>query len=177
MPVYDYLGEAPILPADGRWWLAPSATLIGRVTVGEDVGIWFGAVIRGDIERIIIGARTNVQEHSVLHTDAGFPLTIGEGCTVGHRAILHGCTIGANSLIGMGAVVLNGAKVGANCLIGAHALVPEGKEIPENSLVVGVPGKVARVLTPEQIEGLTASADRYVANWKRYAAGGFHAIG
>ncbi len=177
MPIYDYLGEAPILPPAGDWWLAPSATLIGRVTVGAEVGIWFGAVIRGDIERITIGARTNIQEHAMLHTDAGFPLTIGDGCTVGHRAILHGCTIGANSLIGMGAVVLNGAKVGANCLIGAHALVGEGKEIPDGSLVVGVPGKVNRPLTPEQIEGLAASADRYVANWRRYATGGFREIG
>src|SRR5690606_14143710 len=123
-------------------FVAPNAVLVGDVVLGPEVGVWFGVVARGDNERIAIGARSNVQENCVLHTDMGFPLTIGENCTIGHSAILHGCTIGDNSLIGMGATVLNGAKIGKNCLIGANALVTEGKEIPDNSLVVGAPRKV-----------------------------------
>lgn len=176
MPVYEYDGIAPELPGEGNYWIAPSATVIGRAVLAEDVGIWFGAVLRGDIEPIVIGARSNIQEHCVLHTDAGFPLTVGEDCTIGHRAILHGCTIGNNSLVGMGAVVLNGARVGENCLIGAGALVGEGKVIPDNSLVVGVPGKVLRTLGPEAAAELTASAERYVAKWRFYAGGGYRKI-
>ena len=171
MTVFALDGFAPELPAEGSYWIAPSATLIGKVTVGAGVGIWFGAVIRGDNERITIGHETNVQEHCIFHTDMGFPLTVGPRCTIGHRAILHGCTIGANSLIGMGAAVLNGAKVGDNCLIGAGALIPEGREIPSNSLVVGMPGKVVRSLSPDEIARNTLSAAHYVANWQRFAAG------
>ena len=122
-------------------WIAPDATLIGDVQVGRNAGFWFGVVIRGDNEPIVIGADTNVQEHTVMHTDPGFPLTIGEGCTIGHRAMLHGCTIGDNSLIGMGAIVLNGARIGKNSLVGAGALVTEGKEFPDNSLIVGSPAQ------------------------------------
>jgi carbonic anhydrase/acetyltransferase-like protein (isoleucine patch superfamily) len=169
MPVYALDGVVPDLPV--RFWIAPDAAVIGKVTIGEDVGIWFGAVIRGDNERITIGAETNIQDHAVLHTDMGFPLTIGAGCTVGHRAILHGCTVGPNTLIGMGATVLNGAKIGEYCLIGAGALVPEGREIPPNSLVIGTPGKVVRTLGPDEVKQLVASAGQYVANWKRYAEG------
>lgn len=161
---------APVLPA-GFFFVAENATVIGNVELGEDVGIWFGAVIRGDNERITIGARTNIQDHCVLHTDPRFPLTIGPGCTIGHRAILHGCTIGEGSLVGMGATVLNGARIGRNCLIGAGALVTEGKEIPDGSLVVGTPGKVVRTLSSEEIARLEASASHYVANARRFASG------
>lgn len=171
MPVYALDGVAPTLPAGGRYWIAPDASLIGKVVLGEGVGIWFGSVLRGDNEPIVIGARTNIQELSVLHTDMGFPLTVGEGCTIGHRAILHSCTIGDNSLVGMGAIVLNGARIGRDCLIGAHALVPEGKEIPDGSLALGVPAKVVRMLTPEEIARNKRSADGYVRNWQRFAAG------
>lgn len=158
-------------------WIAPDAVVIGNVILGEDASIWFGAVLRGDNEPITIGARSNVQEHCVFHTDPDFPLTVGTGCTIGHRAILHGCRIGDNSLIGMGAVVLNGATIGANCIIGAMALVPEGKTIPDGSLVVGVPGRVVRALEPEQIAGLGRSADSYVARSRRYMSGEFRRVG
>ena len=155
----------------GAYWIAPTATVIGKVKLGEGVGVWFGAVLRGDGEPIVIGADTNIQEHAVLHTDPGFPVTVGAGCTIGHRAILHGCTIGDNVLIGMGAIVLNGARIGDDCLIGAGALVPEGREIPPGSLVLGMPGKVVRPLTADEIARNRASAAHYVANWKRFAKG------
>jgi len=145
--------------------------VIGNVHIGEDVGIWFGAVLRGDNEPIRIGARSNIQENSIVHTDPGFPATIGQGCTIGHGALIHGCTIGDNSLIGMGAIVLNGAKIGNNCLIGAGALVVEGKEIPDNSLVVGSPSKIIRALDQNAEKMLAKSADIYVANAKRFANG------
>ncbi len=170
MPVYALDGVRPEFPASGDYWVAPDATLIGKVRLGHEASIWFGAVLRGDNELIDIGAGTNIQDQSVLHTDMGFPLTLGAGCTVGHRAVLHGCTIGENSLIGIGAVVLNGAHIGRNCLIGANALVTEGKEISDNSLVVGAPGRVVRTLGEEQIAGLRMSAMHYIANWRRYRA-------
>ena len=132
MPIYALDGIAPQFDDVASNWIAPDAVLIGRVHLGRNAGIWFGAVIRGDNEPIVIGADTNVQEHTVMHTDPGFPLTIGKGCTIGHRAMLHGCTIGDNSLVGMGAIVLNGARIGANCLVGAGALVTEGKEFPDD---------------------------------------------
>lgn len=170
MPIYALDGIHPdISPYIG--YLAPTATVIGDCHLGADVGIWFGVVMRGDIEPMRIGARSNIQENSVLHTDKGFPLTIGQNCTIGHGAIIHGCTIGDNTLIGMGATVLNGAKIGKNCLIGANALITEGKEIPDNSLVVGAPGKVIRTLDEAAIAALTASADRYVENARRFAKG------
>jgi carbonic anhydrase/acetyltransferase-like protein (isoleucine patch superfamily) len=171
MTLYTLDSLAPLLPPQGRFWVAPDAHVIGRVEIGEDVGIWFGAVLRGDNEGIKVGARSNIQEYCVLHTDKGFPLTIGEGCTIGHKAILHGCTIGENSLIGMGASVLNGAKIGKNCLVGAQALVTEGKAFPDNSLIIGAPAKVMRALTTEEIAGLKQSADHYVMNWQRFAKG------
>ena len=171
MAVHTLDGIAPTLPAEGNYWIAPDARVIGNVVIGEDVGIWFGAVLRGDNEPITVGAATNIQEHSVLHTDMGFPLTIGRGCTIGHRAILHGCTVGDNSLIGMGAIVLNGARIGANSLVGAGALVPEGKHYPDGSLIIGTPGRVVRTLTEDQIGRLRQSALSYVDNWKRFARG------
>ncbi|MCP8883331.1 gamma carbonic anhydrase family protein [Devosia sp. XJ19-1] len=170
MPVYTLDGVAPRID-ENVGWIAPTAVLVGDVVVGPEVGIWFGVVARGDIETISIGARTNVQENCVLHTDRGFPLNIGANVTVGHSAIVHGCTIGDNTLIGMGATVLNGAVIGKNCLIGANALVTEGKVIPDNSLVMGAPAKVVREIDAEGVAGLAASADRYVNNAKRFAAG------
>ena len=171
MPIHSLDGVSPVLPADGTYWLAPTATVIGKVRIAEGVGIWFGAVVRGDGEPIVVGRDTNLQEHVVLHTDPGFPVTVGAGCTIGHRAIVHGCTIGDNVLIGMGAIVLNGAVIGDNALIGAGALVPEGKQIPPGSLVMGLPGKVVRPLTTEEIARNKTSAAHYVANWKRFAKG------
>jgi carbonic anhydrase/acetyltransferase-like protein (isoleucine patch superfamily) len=144
--------------------------VIGNVTLGEDVGIWFGVVARGDTAAIRIGARTNIQDLSVLHADVGQPLTIGSGVTVGHKAMLHGCSVGDDSLIGIGAVVLNGAKIGKGCLVGAGALVTEGKEFPDGSMILGSPAKVVRSLTPEQLQGLRLSADHYVANARRFQA-------
>ena len=171
MPIYSLDGKAPLLPQPDRFWIAPDAHVIGRVRLGRHVGIWFGAVLRGDNEPIDIGEATNIQEGAVLHTDEGAPLTVGAGCTVGHRAILHGCTIGENSLIGMGATVLNHARIGANCLIGANALVTEGKEFPDNSLIVGAPAKVIRALDEAAVERLRWSSRNYVENWKRFAKG------
>ncbi len=171
MPTYALDAETPQLDEPETIFVAPDAVLIGKVTVGHDASIWFGAVLRGDNERITIGARSNVQEHSMLHTDPGYPLTVGEGCTVGHRAILHGCTIGDNSLIGMGAIVLNGARIGRNCLVGAGALITEGKEFPDNSLIIGSPAKVIRELDADAIERLRQSAASYVANGKRFRSG------
>ena len=171
MPIYALDDIRPILPPAGHCWIAPDAHVIGRVRLGTDVGIWFGAVLRGDNELIDIGDRTNIQEGAMLHTDPGFPLTVGEDCTIGHHAILHGCIVGRNALIGMGATVLNGARIGANCLVGANALVTEGKEFPDNSLIVGAPAKAVRTLDADAAERLRDSALRYVANWRRYAAG------
>lgn len=171
MTVYALEGVRPMLPASGQYWVAPNATVIGKVTLGEDVSIWFGAVLRGDNEPIALGGCTNIQEHVMIHTDPNFPCTVGPGCTIGHRAILHGCTLGANTLIGMGAIVLNGARVGDNCLIGAGALVAEGKEIPDNSLVMGMPAKIVREVTEDQIAIIKRAGASYVARWKRYKSG------
>jgi len=171
MPIYSLDDIAPTLPEEGRFWIAPDAHVIGKVRLGADVGIWFGAVLRGDNELIDIGEGSNVQEGAVLHTDMGAPLTVGPGCTIGHRAILHGCAIGENSLIGMGATVLNHVRIGRNCLVGANALVMEEKEFPDNSLIVGAPAKAIRVLDEAAIEKLRWSARNYVANWKRFAKG------
>ncbi|SLN12950.1 gamma carbonic anhydrase family protein [Roseisalinus antarcticus] len=156
---------------DPSAWVAPGAHVIGKVVLEADTGIWFGSTLRGDNEPIVVGRGSNVQENCVLHTDMGFPLTIGAGCTIGHKAMLHGCTIAENSLIGMGATVLNGARIGRNCLIGAGALVTEGKEIPDGSLVLGVPGKVVRALDDEAIEGLRQSALGYQQNARRFRLG------
>ncbi|MDB4123397.1 gamma carbonic anhydrase family protein [Planktomarina temperata] len=169
--IYNVNENKPQFPEDGDFWVAPDANVIGKIRLNTGASVWFGATLRGDNEWIDIGAGSNVQENSVLHTDIGFPLTIGRNCTIGHKAILHGCTIGDQSLIGMGAIVLNGAQIGRNCLIGAGALITEGKIIPENSLVVGAPGKVVRSLTEAEIEGLLASATGYQTNMRRFAKG------
>jgi len=169
MTIHSLGSLAPKLPADGRYWVAPTATVIGQVTLGEGVGIWFGAVIRGDGEPIVIGADSNLQEHVTVHTDPGYPATIGQGCTIGHRAIIHGCTIGDNVLIGMGAIILNGAVIGENSLVGAGALVTERKVIPPGSLVIGAPAKVARPLSDDEIARNRQSATHYAANWRRFA--------
>ena len=171
MPLYALDGVRPELPAGNRFWIAPGAQVIGKVRLGVDASVWFGVVLRGDNEEIFIGPGSNVQDNSVLHTDPGFPVWIGENCTIGHRAILHGCTIGDNSLIGMGATLLNGAKIGRNCLVGANALVTEGKSFPDNSLIVGSPAKVLRELDESAAARLAESAVRYAANWRRYAKG------
>ncbi len=171
MPIYSLDDVSPILPEEGRFWIAPDAHVIGKVRRGADVGIWFGAVLRGDNELIDIGEGTNIQEGAVLHTDMGAPLSVGAGCTIGHSAILHGCTIGENSLIGMGATVLNHVRIGRNCLVGANALVTEGKEFPDNSLIVGAPAKAIRVLDEEAVARLRESARHYVENWRRFAKG------
>jgi len=151
-------------------WVADSAQVIGDVALAQDVSIWFGAVLRGDTEPMRIGRGSNIQDGSVLHADIGKPLTVGEDVTVGHKVMLHGCTIGDGSLIGIGAVVLNGARIGRHCLVGAGALVTEGKEFPDGSMIIGAPAKAVRQLTPEQIEGLRASAQGYVENARRYKA-------
>ncbi len=171
MTLNSLQGIAPDTGESGSTWIAPNATVIGNVRLLAGASVWFGAVVRGDNELIAIGERSNVQDGAVLHTDPGFPLTIGADCTIGHQAMLHGCTIGEGSLIGIGAVVLNGARVGRNCLIGAKSLIPEGRDIPDGSLVMGLPGKVVRSLTPAEIDGLKRSAAHYVANWQRFAAG------
>jgi carbonic anhydrase/acetyltransferase-like protein (isoleucine patch superfamily) len=171
MPIYALDDARPELPAAGTFWIAPDAHVIGRTRLAEGVGIWFGAVLRGDNERIDIGEDTNIQEHAMLHTDMGFPMMIGRGCTIGHRAILHGCTIGNNVLIGMGAIILNGARIGDNCLVGAGALVTEGREFAAGSLIVGTPAKAIRALDEAAISRIAGSAASYVRNWKRFATG------
>ncbi|MGP3697045.1 gamma carbonic anhydrase family protein [Rhodobacter sp. NSM] len=167
--IYALDGVAPRIDAEA--WVAPDANVIGKVVLGAGSSVWFGSTLRGDNEEIVIGANTNVQENSVLHTDWGYPLTIGANCTIGHKAMLHGCTIGEGTLIGMGATVLNGARIGRFCLIGACALITEGKEIPDFSLVKGAPGKVVRELTEEERARLMASAEGYAANARRFRAG------
>ncbi len=164
MPIYSLDDIGPVLPEAGRFWIAPDAHVIGRVRLGADVSLWFGCVLRGDNELIDVSEGTNIQEGALLHTDLGFPLSIGPGCTIGHHAILHGCTVGANALIGMGATVLNRARIGANCLVGANALVTEGKTFPDNSLIVGAPAKAVRTLDAEAVERLRQSAGHYVEN-------------
>jgi len=171
MTLYAYGELTPDLPEDGDVWVAPGAHVIGNVTLGSGVSVWFGSVLRGDNEPIRIGAGTNLQEQTVIHTDPGFPCTIGENCTIGHKAMLHGCTIGEGSLIGMGATVLNGARIGAGCLIGAGALITEGREIPDGSLVMGMPGKVIRETTAEQRRANLASAAHYQSRMQAFREG------
>ena len=166
MTLYALGNDRPQIARDT--WVAPDANLIGKVILEEGASVWFGCTIRADHEDILIGAGSNVQENCVMHIDAGYPLTIGPGCTIGHKVMLHGCTIGENSLIGMGATVLNGAKIGKNCLIGAGALITEGKVIPDGTLVMGVPGKVVRELDEQAIQGLRASALHYQENMRKF---------
>ena len=171
MTIYALDGVAPELPEEGAYWIAASADVIGRVRLERNASIWFNAVLRGDNELILVGEGSNIQDGCVLHTDMGSPLTIGKNCTIGHQAMLHGCTIGENSLVGIGATILNNAMIGKNCLIGAHSLIPEGKVIPDNSLVIGAPGKVVRELDKAAIARLTNAASNYVRNWQRFAKG------
>lgn len=171
MTIFSLDEAAAKTPPQGEFWIAPNACLIGKIELKHEASVWFNVVARGDNELISIGARSNVQDGSVLHTDMGFPLSIGDDVTIGHMAMLHGCTIGHTSLIGIGATVLNGAKIGNYSLIGAHALVTEGKEFPDHSLIVGAPARVVRTLRDEEIVMLKASAEHYVQNWKRYASG------
>ena len=169
MAIYQLGALAPRLAESA--WIADSAVVIGNVELGDEASIWFGAVLRGDTETLSIGRRSNVQDGSVLHADHGFPLVLGEDVTVGHQVMLHGCTIGDGSLIGIQAVVLNGARIGRHCLVAAGAVVTEGKEFPDGSLILGAPARVVRPLTPEQIEGLKQSAAHYVENARRYRDG------
>ena len=169
MAIYELDGVAPEVAASA--WVADSAEVMGNVQLAEDASIWFGAVLRGDCESISIGEGRNIQDASVLHADLGKPLVVGRHVTVGHQVMLHGCTIGDESLIGIGAVVLNGAKIGRNCLVGAGALITEGKEFPDGSMIIGSPAKAVRQLTPEQIEGLRRSAQHYVDNARRFKTG------
>jgi len=169
--IFELDGTAPDLPGEGRYWIAESATVIGRVRLKTDASVWFGAVLRGDNEWIELGARSQIQDNSTLHTDPGFPVTIGDDCVIGHNVVLHGCVIASNSLIGMGAIVLNGARIGRNCLVGAGALVTEGKEFPDSSLIVGSPARVVRTLDAKASEMIVRDADVYVQRWRQFAKG------
>ena len=168
MAVYNLGNVTPELPNDDEYWIAPTASVIGRVILKKNASVWWGATLRGDNDPIIVGEGSNIQDGSVCHTDTGSPLTIGANVTVGHLCMLHGCTIGDGSLVGIGSIILNGAKIGKNCLIGANCLITEGKEIPDNSLVMGAPGKVVRELSPEQAARVAIGSAHYVENWKRY---------
>jgi carbonic anhydrase/acetyltransferase-like protein (isoleucine patch superfamily) len=162
------LGDFRVTTAGDAYWIAPTAVVIGKVKLEKNASVWWGSVLRGDNDPITVGEGSNVQDGCVLHADPGYPLIIGKGVTVGHMAMLHGCVIGDNSLIGIGAVILNGARIGANCLIGAKALIPEGKEIPDNSLVMGAPGQIKREVGEDHVARIRHAAEHYVANWQRY---------
>lgn len=169
MNLYRLGVQRPTLPQEGEYWIAPNATLIGDVRLGRDASVWFGAVVRGDNDPITVGAESNVQDGAVLHSDPGVALNVGANVTIGHLAMVHSCTVGDGSLIGIGAVILSGAVLGRWCLVGAGAVVTEGKVFPDRSLIVGSPGRIVRQLTEAQCAALDASAAHYVANWKRYA--------
>lgn len=171
MTTYSLDGVGIRTPASGRFWVAPNAVVLGNVVMEEDASVWFGAVVRGDNEEIRIGARSNVQDGSVLHTDPGFPMHIEPDCTIGHMVMLHGCRIGARSLIGIGSIILNGAVIGEGSLVGANTLIPEGKVIPPRSMVLGSPGRVVKQFTDEDVARFSAAAGRYVQNWQRFKAG------
>lgn len=168
MTLYALGAFSPEFPESGNWWSAPDAQIIGKVIFKENASVWFGVVIRGDNEAITIGENSNVQDKCVLHTDMGYPLTIGSHSVIGHQVVLHGCEIGDNTLIGMGATVMNGAKIGNNCLIGSHALITENVEVPDNSMVLGAPGKVVKTLNDDAVNFIRLSALSYVDNWKRF---------
>jgi carbonic anhydrase/acetyltransferase-like protein (isoleucine patch superfamily) len=171
MTIYALNDAVPQLPPEGQFWVAPGAHVIGKVRLAKDVSIWFGCVLRGDNELIDIGQGTNIQEGCTLHTDMGYPMSIGADCTIGHNAILHGCVIGDGTLIGMGATLLNGAKIGRNCIVGANALVTEGKEFPDNCLIVGSPARSIRTIDEATAERIVSTSRHYVANWQRFAKG------
>ena len=168
MPIYELDGQAPEFPADGRYWVAETAVLIGRVRLKSQSSVWFGAVLRGDNEWIELGERSQIQDNATLHTDPGFPLAIGSNCVIGHKVMLHGCTIGDNCLVGMGAIMLNGSKIGNNCLVGAGALITEGKSFPDNSLIVGSPARVLRPVDDKVKAMIAGGADIYVRRWQDY---------
>ncbi|MGE0752906.1 MAG: gamma carbonic anhydrase family protein [Variibacter sp.] len=171
MPIYELDGQQPKLPADDRYYVADTAVIIGKVRLLTDASVWFGSVLRGDNEWIEVGERSNVQENCTFHVDPGFPLTIGPRCTIGHNVVLHGCTIGAGSLVGMGAIILNGARIGENCLVGAGALVTEGKTFPDNSLIVGSPARAVRTLDEKGLAGIRHGSDWYVKRAEQYKKG------
>ncbi|HEY2709501.1 MAG TPA: gamma carbonic anhydrase family protein [Caulobacteraceae bacterium] len=171
MTAYRLGDREPTLPPEGEYWIAPNAVVAGNVILKRNASVWFGAVLRGDNDPIVIGENSNVQDNSVLHTDVGSPLTLGENVTVGHMVMLHGCTIGDGTLIGIGSIVLNGAKIGKNCLVGAGALITEGKEFPDGVMILGSPAKVVRELAPEQAARMGLGAQSYVRNWQRFKAG------
>jgi carbonic anhydrase/acetyltransferase-like protein (isoleucine patch superfamily) len=169
MPIYELDGQAPEFPPDGNYWVAETAVLIGRVRMRSHSSIWFGAVLRGDNEWIELGERSQIQDNSTLHTDPGFPLSIGRDCVIGHNVVLHGCSIGDNSLVGMGAIMLNGARIGRNCLVGAGALITEGKQFDDNALIVGSPARAIRSIDDKVRQMIANGADIYVRRWQDYA--------
>tara|TARA_Y100000991_G_scaffold206483_1_gene183671 strand:+ start:294 stop:833 length:540 start_codon:yes stop_codon:yes gene_type:complete len=166
--IFELKGTSPTLPESEDWWIAPGTYVIGNVVLAEGTSVWFGTTIRGDNETVVIGKNSNIQENSVLHTDLGYPIKIGKNCTIGHKAMLHGCIVDDNSLIGMCATVLNGAHIKKNCLVGANSLVTEGKTFPEGSLIMGSPAKVIRALTKDEISGITQSSEWYRENMNRF---------
>jgi len=171
MPIYELYGVTPDFPGEGQYWIADTAVVIGRVRLKKEASVWYGAVLRGDNEWIEIGERTQIQDNVTVHTDPGLPVTVGSNCVIGHNVILHGCTIGNDSLIGMGAIVLNGARIGNNCIVGAGALVAEEKSFPDNSLIIGMPARVIRTVDDKAKELIREGADVYVSRWKDYAKG------
>jgi carbonic anhydrase/acetyltransferase-like protein (isoleucine patch superfamily) len=171
MSIYELDGQAPELPADGNYFVADTATVIGRVRLKAGASVWFGAVLRGDNEWIEIGEGANIQDNSTCHTDLGFPLTVGRNCTVGHNVILHGCTLEEGALVGMGSIIMNGARIGRDSIVGAGAVITEGKEFPERSLIIGAPARVIRTLDPAQVEKMGSAAKFYIANGPRFRKG------
>lgn len=171
MAIYELDGQGPDLPADGNYFIADTADVIGKIRLKSQASVWFGAVLRGDNEWIEIGEGSNVQDNCTCHTDKGFPLTIGKNCTIGHNVILHGCTIEDGALIGMGSIVMNGARIGKNSIVGAGSVITEGKEYPENSLIIGSPARVIRTLSPEQVTAMGSAARFYAANGPRFKQG------
>jgi carbonic anhydrase/acetyltransferase-like protein (isoleucine patch superfamily) len=171
MPIYELDGQAPEFPASGDYFIADTATVIGKVRLHDSASVWFGAVLRGDNEWIEIGENSNVQDNATCHTDPGFPLLIGKNCTVGHNVILHGCTLEDGALVGMGSIVMNGAKIGRGSVVGAGAVITEGKQFPEHSLIIGAPARVIRTLDAAQVERMGSAARSYVKNGPRYVKG------
>jgi carbonic anhydrase/acetyltransferase-like protein (isoleucine patch superfamily) len=171
MPIYELDGVQPEFPSDGQSWVAETAVLIGRVRLLSEASVWWNAVLRGDNEWIEVGVRSQVQDNATLHTDPGYPLTIGSDCVIGHNVIMHGCTIASHCLIGMGAIVMNGVRIAHGSIVGSGAVIPEGKEYPEYSLIVGSPGRVVRTLDEKAVKSIAAGADNYVRRWKAYARG------
>lgn len=171
MAIYELDGQGPELPADGHYFIAETATLIGKIRLRRSASVWFGAVLRGDNEWIEIGENSNVQDNCTCHTDNGFPLTIGNNCTIGHNVILHGCTIEDGALIGMGSIVMNGARIGRGSVVGAGSVITEGKIFPEHALIIGAPARVIRTLSPEQAAAMGGAAAFYVANGPRFSKG------